>query len=74
MITVYVREFGQREGNELGEFKAGEIKSLVNLFQSYPTHAVDAEGKAIECKLSSAQFVSGPDGAFFEIVVAAPVS
>ena len=79
MISVYVREINQEEGNELGEFKPGELKSLVNLFQSYSTFAITIDGRAkfaIECKFSSARFVSGPDsdGAYFEIIVAAPES
>ena len=74
MISVYIREITQAEGYLLGEFKPGELKSLVNLFQTYPTHAIDAEGQPSECKYDAAQFVSRPDEAYFEIIVAGPES
>ena len=71
MITVYIREIDETEGYMLGEFKPGELQSLVKLFQTYPTRTLDDEGEfTVECKFLSAQFVNGPEGANFEVVVA----
>ena len=71
MISVYVREVTQAEGYLLGEFKPGELQSLVKLFQTYSTRTLDDDGEfTVGCKFLSAQFVNGPEGANFEVVVA----
>ena len=66
MITVYVREIDQTDGQNLGEFTPEQIKPLVETFKWFPTMVEDRE-----CLYYGAQYVANA-GTYFEIIVEAP--
>ena len=68
MITVYVREIDQTDGQNLGEFTPEQIKPLVETFKGFPTMVEDRE-----CLYYGAQYVAQENAeTYFEIIVEAP--